>query len=178
MESSEKAYEQLEEACKTMDLVGVGAGDAGLTNSFPFNSCVSDDLISDSSWWISLSIATTSFMIGRSFGRELTHKNETASVWSISCIWGSALPLSFGSRISTGSFFSCKWSLTHCTKCVPPGKLGSSGCLPVSTSNRTTPKLYTSLFSVIRCADPCSAVIMYNIIVQINNQQKIRGRRV
>lgn len=105
---------------------------------------------------ISLSIATTSFIIGRSPGLVLAQRNETASVWRISCIAGSVRPLSFASRMPAGSRFPARWSRTHWTKWAPPGRVGSNGCLPVRTSSSMTPKLYTSLFSVIFCVDACS----------------------
>lgn len=149
-ESSENAKEQLEDPCKATFLRGRG-GDLDVAD---FNKSVSD--LTGSTNRISLSMATTSFIIGRSSARVLRHRKATARVCSISCICGSALPLNFGSSTSTGSHLLCKWSRTHWTRCAPPGNVGSSGCLPVRTSKRTTPKLYTSLFSVIRCIEACS----------------------
>ena len=56
---------------------------------------------------------TKSFIVGRSSARVPTRRNDTERVCSISCIVGSALPLSFWSSISDGSPPQAKWFLTH-----------------------------------------------------------------
>uniref|UniRef100_A0A804Q9S7 Uncharacterized protein n=1 Tax=Zea mays TaxID=4577 RepID=A0A804Q9S7_MAIZE len=99
-------------------------------------------------------------MAGRSSARRDTHSVATDSTCRISCTSASpALARSRASSSSDASRFACTCSRSHCTRCAPPDSVGSSGCRPVKISSNTTPKLYTSLFSLIRCIDAYSAYL-------------------
>ncbi|WVY90675.1 hypothetical protein V8G54_036189 [Vigna mungo] len=108
IESSEKLKEHLEVPCETTVLRGDGEA---CTVETPLDA--SEAVVGASTNRISLSIATVSFIVGRSSALVLTHSNETARVCNISCTVESVLPLSVGSRMSDGSPFLAKWFLTH-----------------------------------------------------------------
>ncbi|WVZ65338.1 hypothetical protein U9M48_014718, partial [Paspalum notatum var. saurae] len=153
--SEPTANEQLDCALRTGD-TGAGAAACGAAAAAGGGRFASSS--PDAGRRISLSSATTSFMAGRSSARRDTQSAATDSTCRISCTSASpALALSRASSSSHASRFACTCSRTHCTRCAPPGSVGSSGCRPVRISSATTPKLYTSLFSLIRCIDPYSA---------------------
>lgn len=123
-------------------------------------SCICDPFInttleiSSLSCLISISIAATSLIVGRSSGEGCTHSIATPRVCIISWISGSGLCRKLGSNTSPPCILLRR---TQSTMWSPSSMVGSIGCLPVNTSSITTPKLYTSLFSVIFIMYPYSA---------------------
>ena len=95
---------------------------------------------------------TTSWMVGLKPGLWLMHLQATSSTFSI---WSSCpLPLRAGSKTS----ISFPWdliSLTHWTSSFDLVKTWT-GLFPVSSSSKTTPKLYISPLSVATQAWPYS----------------------
>lgn len=91
------------------------------------------------------SICTTSRMVGRSILCSCTQSMLTKNT----CIASSIGALtSLGSMIfTTPSLLQFVLSLAHWTKSKPSSPKSPTGFRPVTNSRRTTPKLYTSLFS-------------------------------
>lgn len=89
---------------------------------------------------------TTMLMLGRNSASYCTHKAATAA--SFATPFGGYSPFNRGS-MHCFTLSSVNLGVAHVTRlCCPLGIVWSTGFLPVRSSKRTTPKLYTSLFWV------------------------------
>lgn len=88
---------------------------------------------------------TTSLIDGRLFGRFLTQSSAILRTLHISSLKCSAI---FSSSTDSAPFCSTLVA-AHATRSLSPIS-DDMGLLPVTSSSMTTPKLYTSLFSVTR----------------------------
>ncbi len=95
---------------------------------------------------ISKSIRTTCLIVGLDTGELSVQKSATFNMSSISATRTVSLSSIRLSRISVMGV-DCLTSFTQVTR-SPPSSIAWIGRLPVSNSNRTTPKLYISHFSV------------------------------